>query len=155
MLDARAVRLPRMKTRSKKAARTEHVLELRPAANVPPESAIPSATYRLQFSRNFRFEDAIRILDYLRDLGITHVYASPILGSRRGSEHGYDATDPTRIDPDLGSEEDLYTLQRELHDRGMGLVLDLVPNHMAASSENPWWMDVLENGPGIRLRLLF
>ena len=148
MLDARAVRLPRMKTRSKKAARTEHVLELRPAANVPPESAIPSATYRLQFSRNFRFEDAIRILDYLRDLGITHVYASPILGSRRGSEHGYDATDPTRIDPDLGSEEDLYTLQRELHDRGMGLVLDLVPNHMAASSENPWWMDVLENGRG-------
>ena len=115
---------------------------------VLPESAIPSATYRLQFSRNFRFEDAIGILDYLRDLGVTHVYASPILGSRRGSEHGYDATDPTRIDPDLGSEEDLYTLQRELHQRGMGLVLDLVPNHMAASSENPWWMDVLENGPG-------
>ncbi len=119
-----------------------------PTVNVtasPP--AIPSATYRLQFSRNFRFEDAARILDSLRELGITHVYASPILGSRRGSEHGYDATDPTRIDPDLGSEEDFFAFQDELRKRGMGMVLDIVPNHMSASSENPWWMDVLENGP--------
>jgi len=102
----------------------------------------------LQFNRNFRFEDATRILDCLRELGITHVYASPILGSRHGSEHGYDATDPTRIDPDLGSEEDFYAFQDALRTRGMGIVLDIVPNHMAASSENPWWMDVLENGPG-------
>ncbi len=108
---------------------------------------IPLATYRLQFNKDFRFADACKILDYLRDLGISDVYASPILSSRRGSPHGYDATDPTRIDPDLGSEEDFARLQRELETRGMGLILDIVPNHMAASSENPWWMDVLENGP--------
>ena len=108
---------------------------------------IPSATYRLQLSKDFRFADACAILDYLKDLGISDIYASPILRSRRGSGHGYDATDPTRIDPDLGTEEDFARFQNELHKRGMGLLLDIVPNHMAASDENPWWMDVLEHGP--------
>ncbi|GAC1663882.1 MAG: malto-oligosyltrehalose synthase [Candidatus Acidiferrum sp.] len=112
-----------------------------------PLARIPSATYRLQFNESFRFVDASRIVDYLCDLGISDVYASPILTSRKGSGHGYDVTDPTRVDPDLGSEEDFETLQRELQKRGMGLVLDIVPNHMAASHENPWWMDVLEHGP--------
>ena len=107
----------------------------------------PLATYRLQFNSNFRFRDAISILDYLRELGISHVYASPVLSSRRGSGHGYDVTDPTKIDLDEGGEEEFAALQAALEERGMGLVLDLVPNHMAASSENRWWMDVLEFGP--------
>jgi len=108
---------------------------------------IPVATYRLQFHRDFRFADACKILDYLAALGISDIYASPILASRRGSMHGYDGTDPTRIDPDLGTEEEFAAFQQELQKRGMGLLLDVVPNHMAASSENRWWMDVLENGP--------
>src|SRR5260370_37105826 len=112
-----------------------------------PPTRIPSATYRLQLNKHFRFTDACKILDYLNDLGISDVYVSPILGSRKGSGHGYDVTDPTRINPELGSEEEFQTLQNELQKRGMGLVLDIVPNHMAASMENAWWMDVLENGP--------
>jgi (1->4)-alpha-D-glucan 1-alpha-D-glucosylmutase len=108
---------------------------------------IPVATYRLQFHRDFTFADACNILDYLQQLGISDVYASPILTSRSGSTHGYDGTDPTRINPDLGGEERFAAFQRELQKRGMGLLLDVVPNHMAASSENRWWMDVLENGP--------
>src|SRR6201987_237423 len=107
----------------------------------------PLATYRLQFNSNFRFRDAISILDYLRELGISHVYASPVLASRSGSGHGYDVTHPTKIDLDQGGEEEFAALQSALEERGMGLVLDLVPNHMAASKENRWWMDVLEFGP--------
>jgi (1->4)-alpha-D-glucan 1-alpha-D-glucosylmutase len=110
-------------------------------------SRVPLATYRLQFNSNFRFRDAIPILDYLRDLGISHLYASPILSSRHGSGHGYDVTDPTSIDLKLGGPEDFDALQAALQERGLGLILDIVPNHMAASSENRWWMDVLEFGP--------
>src|SRR6202007_2356787 len=108
---------------------------------------VPLATYRLQFNSDFRFRDAIRILDYLRDLGISHVYASPLLTSRHGSGHGYDVTDPTKIDADLGGDADFALFQSALEERGMGLILDIVPNHMAASAENRWWMDVLEYGP--------
>jgi (1->4)-alpha-D-glucan 1-alpha-D-glucosylmutase len=108
---------------------------------------VPRATYRLQLNANFGFRDAIGILDYLCELGISHVYASPVFTSRRGSGHGYDVTDPTRIDPDLGGEEAFSEFQTALEERGMGLLLDIVPNHMAASSENRWWMDVLEYGP--------
>jgi (1->4)-alpha-D-glucan 1-alpha-D-glucosylmutase len=106
-----------------------------------------SATYRLQFNKDFTFQDATKLLDYLSELGITHVYASPILRSRTGSTHGYDVIDPTRLNPELGTEADFLALQTELRNRGMGLVLDIVPNHMSASSENSWWMDVLEHGP--------
>jgi (1->4)-alpha-D-glucan 1-alpha-D-glucosylmutase len=109
-------------------------------------SHVPSSTYRIQLNQGFRFSDALRILDYLHDLGITDLYLSPVLASRKGSNHGYDVIDPTRIDPELGSEEEFAALQAELQNRGMGLLLDIVPNHMAASAENPWWMDVLENG---------
>src|ERR1700682_1252260 len=112
-----------------------------------PPIRVPLSTYRLQFNKNFTFHDACTILNYLQDLGITDVYASPILTSRRGSGHGYDVTDPTHIDPDLGTEEEFEVFQKELQKREMGFLLDIVPNHMAASSENPWWMDVLENGP--------
>ncbi len=106
----------------------------------------PSATYRVQLNKDFRLADAIKILDYLHELGVSDLYLSPVLASRKGSEHGYDVTDPTRINPDLGSEEDFHALQTGLQNRGMGMLLDIVPNHMAASAENPWWMDVLENG---------
>ena len=111
-----------------------------------PPIRVPSATYRIQLNKDFPFAEARRILDYLHQLGISDVYLSPILASRRGSNHGYDLIDPSRMNPDLGSEEEFAALQSELQARGMGLVLDIVPNHMAASAENPWWMDVLENG---------
>ncbi len=107
---------------------------------------VPSATYRVQLNQNFRFSDVSGILDYLHQLGISDLYLSPILASRKGSGHGYDVIDPTRINPELGTEEEFAALQTELQNRGMGLLLDTVPNHMAASAENPWWMDVLENG---------
>jgi (1->4)-alpha-D-glucan 1-alpha-D-glucosylmutase len=112
-----------------------------------PEGNRISATYRLQFNKDFTFQDASKLLDYFSELGITHIYASPILRSRPGSTHGYDVIDPTRLNPELGSEADFTALQTELRNRGMGLFLDIVPNHMSASSDNPWWMDVLENGP--------
>ncbi len=107
---------------------------------------IPTATYRLQFSRDFTFQDALAIVPYLRDLGISDVYASPILKSRPGS-HGYDVTDHTQLNPELGTEEDFNRLAEALRAHGMGLILDTVPNHMGIGADNPWWMDVLENGP--------
>ena len=112
-----------------------------------PSSTPISATYRLQFNKDFTFQAATNLLDYLFDLGVTHVYASPIFASRPGSSHGYDVIDPTRLNPEIGSEADFSLFQEGLRKRGMGLVLDVVPNHMSASSENAWWMDVLENGP--------
>src|SRR5580693_7754703 len=121
---------------------------------MPPKRA-PSATYRVQLNQDFRFADTSKILDYLQELGISDLYLSPILASRKGSGHGYDVTDPTRINPDLGSEEEFAALQSELQKRGMGLLLDTVPNHMAASAENPWWMDVLENGAQSAFAALF
>src|ERR1700730_907980 len=112
-----------------------------------PSSTPISATYRLQFNKDFTLQAATSLLDYLFDLGVTHVYASPIFRSRPGSSHGYDVIDPTRLNPEIGSEADFSLFQEGLRKRGMGLVLDVVPNHMSASSENAWWMDVLENGP--------
>ena len=111
-----------------------------------PQTRLPSSTYRIQLNPDFRFADTLKILDYLHELGISDLYLSPILASRKGSTHGYDVIDPTRVNPDLGTEEEFTTLQTELQNRGMGLLLDIVPNHMAANAENPWWMDVLENG---------
>jgi (1->4)-alpha-D-glucan 1-alpha-D-glucosylmutase len=107
---------------------------------------IPNSTYRVQFNREFRFADAVRILDYLHELGITDLYASPIMKARPGSMHGYDVTDPTQLNPDLGTPEDFETLCTALREKGMGLIVDIVPNHMAASLDNAWWFDVLEKG---------
>jgi (1->4)-alpha-D-glucan 1-alpha-D-glucosylmutase len=112
-----------------------------------PRSTPISATYRLQFNKDFTFQAVTNLLDYLFDLGVTHVYASPIFRSRPASTHGYDVIDPTRLNPEIGSEADFSLFQEGLRKRGMGLILDVVPNHMSASSENAWWMDVLENGP--------
>ena len=108
---------------------------------------IPVSTYRLQFNAGFRFEDARALIPYLYDLGITDVYASPLLQAKRGSPHGYDVTDPSHLNPELGTDQEFDAFVTELHNHDMGLLLDIVPNHMSASSENPWWMDVLENGP--------
>ncbi|MGH9704234.1 MAG: alpha-amylase family glycosyl hydrolase, partial [Candidatus Acidiferrales bacterium] len=110
------------------------------------ETSAPAATYRLQFNSEFRFSHAIELIEYLAKLGITDIYASPILTSRKSSRHGYDLTDPTQIDPDIGSLQEFEQFQDELLKHGMRVILDIVPNHMAASSENRWWMDVLESG---------
>ena len=107
---------------------------------------IPVSTYRLQFNRDFRFSDALRIVDYLHQLGVTDVYASPILKARPGSAHGYDVTDPTQLNPEIGTPQEFDELCRALQAKGMGLILDIVPNHMAATLDNPWWFDVLEKG---------
>lgn len=108
---------------------------------------VPVATYRVQFNQDFRFENATAIIPDLHRLGISHLYASPIFAARSGSTHGYDVIDPNRLNPALGSEEDFEKMVGALQQRSMGLLLDIVPNHMAASPENAWWMDVLENGP--------
>ncbi|MCE9547507.1 MAG: malto-oligosyltrehalose synthase [Planctomycetia bacterium] len=108
----------------------------------------PEATYRLQFHAGFTFRDACRIVSYLRDLGITHVYASPYLKARPGSTHGYDITDHHALNPEIGSEEDFAALVSTLKQHGLGQILDTVPNHMGVTgNENTWWNDVLENGP--------
>lgn len=104
------------------------------------------STYRLQFRPGFGFEEARAIVPYLADLGVTHVYASPLLKPRPGSEHGYDTADPTTLNPELGTREAFESLVRDLHARGMGLLLDIVPNHMAAHHANPFWWDMLEHG---------
>jgi len=106
----------------------------------------PCATYRIQFHLNFRFRDAEELVPYLHALGITHLYASPRFRARKGSLHGYDVADSARVNSELGTEEEFQNLVNRLHNYGMGLLLDIVPNHMAASEENPWWMDLLENG---------
>lgn len=96
---------------------------------------IPTSTYRLQLGPGFGFEDARRLVPYLAALGIGDLYTSPILAARSGSEHGYDVTDPTRLNPELGPPEAFNALVEELRRHGMGLLLDIVPNHMAMSSE--------------------
>ncbi|MGB6482500.1 MAG: malto-oligosyltrehalose synthase [Candidatus Acidiferrales bacterium] len=116
---------------------------------------IPSSTYRVQFNLNFRFADAEALVPYLHDLGISDLYASPRFKARKGSSHGYDVADPMRINSELGTEEEFDRLAARLRQYGMGLLLDIVPNHMAASSENPWWMDVLENGRESRYAAFF
>ncbi|MDB5416185.1 MAG: malto-oligosyltrehalose synthase [Rubritepida sp.] len=105
------------------------------------------ATYRLQFHAGFTFDDALATLPYLERLGISHVYASPIFTARPGSTHGYDITDPGHINPELGGEEGFHRLSDGLRSRDMGLLLDIVPNHMATHRSNPWWMSALAGGP--------
>lgn len=110
--------------------------------------AVPSATYRVQFDPAVTdLESASGLVDYLDRLGVSHLYSSPLLRSRPGSPHGYDVVDPSEIDPELGGRPALERLVEELQGRRMGFILDIVPNHMAIGRHNPWWMDVLENGP--------
>ncbi|SDS56052.1 maltooligosyl trehalose synthase [Halopseudomonas litoralis] len=104
------------------------------------------ATVRLQFHAGFSLDDAVPLVDYFARLGISHIYASPLLKARPGSSHGYDVIDPTCVNPELGGEPALRRLSAALHQRDMGLIMDIVPNHMAVDSANPWWQDVLEWG---------
>ena len=108
---------------------------------------VPRATYRLQFHKEFGFEDARRIVPYLAALGISHLYASPLTMARPGSLHGYDVIDFNRLNPELGDEAAFEALIAELQAHDMGLLLDFVPNHMGVGSDSPWWLDVLEWGP--------
>lgn len=110
-------------------------------------ATIPRATYRLQFHAGFRLDAALALVPYLERLGVSHVYASPLLKARAGSLHGYDIVDHDALNPEIGTREDLDRLSAALRARGMGIVLDVVPNHMAIGSDNAWWMDVLEHGP--------
>jgi malto-oligosyltrehalose synthase len=112
--------------------------------------SIPRATVRLQFHRDFPFDAAVEIVPYLSRLGISHIYASPILAARPGSMHGYDTIDPTAINPELGGQAGLDRLAETLRRHEMGLIIDIVPNHMAAAAENPWWWDVLKSGRASR-----
>ncbi|MCS0502237.1 malto-oligosyltrehalose synthase [Ancylobacter mangrovi] len=113
------------------------------------------ATYRLQFHRDFPFAAAEAIVPYLARLGVSHVYASPILAAVPGSMHGYDAVDPNLINPELGGAAGFEALAAALAANGLGLILDVVPNHMAASSHNPYWMETLEFGPAAPAAALF
>ncbi|NWH04486.1 malto-oligosyltrehalose synthase [Desulfobacter latus] len=107
---------------------------------------IPTATYRIQFSKAFDFQAASDIITYLADLGISCIYASPIFKARKGSLHGYDIVDPSRLNPELGSITDFEKLKAELQKQHMGWLQDIVPNHMAFDFENKMLMDVFENG---------
>ena len=99
------------------------------------------ATYRLQLTPDFDFAAAHARIPYLRDLGISHLYLSPSLQARTGSTHGYDVVDPTRISEDLGGEAAFHELAAAAHYAGLGIVLDLVPNHMATGDANRFWAD--------------
>lgn len=105
------------------------------------------ATYRLQFNHEFTFAHATRLVPYLRSLGISHMYASPISTASPGSMHGYDVVDYGQINPEIGTREEFDQLVATLHDHEMGLVVDFVPNHMGIEKgANAWWQDVLQNG---------
>jgi (1->4)-alpha-D-glucan 1-alpha-D-glucosylmutase len=117
---------------------------------------IPLSTYRLQFNQQFTFKDAASIVEYLHRLGISDCYASSYLAAVPGSGHGYDVADPTRLNPEIGTGDDYERWVDSLRDHGMGHILDVVPNHMGiAKSANPWWTDVLENGPSSRYARFF
>jgi (1->4)-alpha-D-glucan 1-alpha-D-glucosylmutase len=107
---------------------------------------IPIATYRLQFRNGMTFGRACSLIPHLKELGISHLYASPIFTAATGSTHGYDVVNCNEIDPALGGQQGFNRLHAELLKHGMGIILDIVPNHMAASLENPWWYDVVEWG---------
>ena len=120
---------------------------------IPP---LPLATYRLQFNSGFTFNDARRIVPYLHALGISHCYASPVLKARSGSSHGYDIVDHNALNPELGTPEEFLLFIETLHEFDMGLILDIVPNHMGiGGSDNAWWLDVLENGPASPYAIYF
>jgi (1->4)-alpha-D-glucan 1-alpha-D-glucosylmutase len=128
-----------------------------PAGNPRPSGrgGGQQSTYRVQLSRAFPFAAAEAVVPYLADLGVSHLYTSPILRARSGSTHGYDVVDPTQVAPELGGEEGLVELVAALRAAGMGLVVDLVPNHMTASDESPWWVETLRRGPEAEVARVF
>lgn len=112
----------------------------------PVNEAAPRATYRLQLHEGFPFPAAREIVPYLARLGVSHLYLSPVFASRAGSTHGYDVVDPGRLNPRLGGETEFLTLARAARARGLGIILDIVPNHMAADVANPYWTSALTHG---------
>lgn len=116
---------------------------------------LPRATYRLQLRAGIDFADVSALGGYLARLGVTHVYLSPIFKAVAGSTHGYDIVDPRRIDPALGGDQGYATMLAALRQHGLGQVIDIVPNHMAADSANPWWWGVLASGPSSRYAQFF
>ena len=119
----------------------------RPSKPRASRSRIPGATYRLQLHGGFRFKDAIEIVPYLAELGISHVYCSPYLRARPGSTHGYDIIDHQSLNPEIGTRAELDAFVAALQAHGMGQIIDIVPNHMGVlGADNAWWLDVLENG---------
>lgn len=117
-------------------------------ARLSPKAAIPFSTYRLQLNRDFTIRQAQAVLPYLSALGIDAVYTSPYFQARPGSLHGYDGTDPRRFNPEIGSAEEFESFYRRVKELGMKHLMDVVPNHMGIiGNNNPWWNDVLENGP--------
>ena len=115
----------------------------------------PLSTYRLQFHSAFRFEHARELVSYLHELGVSHLYASPFLEARAGSMHGYDIINHERLNPEIGTEDELRALVRDLNGQGMSVVLDIVPNHMGVSTNTPWWRDVLQHGRASRYAEFF
>jgi malto-oligosyltrehalose synthase len=112
---------------------------------------VPRATYRVQLHAGFTFADAAAIVPYLERLGVSHLYLSPILKARAGSLHGYDVVDHSQVNPELGGADGLERLAATARAHRMGLIVDVVPNHMAIfAADNQWWLDVLENGPSGR-----
>jgi (1->4)-alpha-D-glucan 1-alpha-D-glucosylmutase len=107
---------------------------------------VPVATYRLQFNESFGFAQAAQILPFLHELGISDIYASPIFRAKKGSQHGYDVTDPNQLNPELGSRAEFERLMEQVKTLEMGWLQDIVPNHTAYDSENSMLMDVFENG---------
>ena len=119
-------------------------------------SLIPRATYRVQLNRDFDFRAACRIVPYLAQLGISHLYTSPFIKARAGSLHGYDIIDHESLNPEIGTEGDFEALIGALHDHGMRLMIDVVPNHMGVlQADNRWWLDILEHGPASRFACYF
>ncbi len=117
----------------------------------PTGVSIPLSTYRLQLRPEFDFEAAAQIVEYLCELGISHLYCSPYLQAAPGSTHGYDTVDYHQVSAELGGEEGRLKLVRKLAEYGLGQVLDIVPNHMAITGpQNRWWWDTLENGEASR-----
>lgn len=116
---------------------------------------IPSATYRIQFRNGMTFDRVVALIPYFRDLGISHLYASPVFTATADSTHGYDVTDPNEIDPAIGGREGFDRMAAALRQAGMGLILDIVPNHMSTSLENRWWRDVIEHGKQSRYARYF
>ncbi|MHA1019431.1 malto-oligosyltrehalose synthase [Enterobacter mori] len=116
---------------------------------------IPSATYRIQFRNGMTFDRVVALIPYFRDLGISHLYASPVFTATTDSTHGYDVTDPNEIDPAIGGRDGFNRIASALRQAGMGLILDIVPNHMSTSLENRWWRDVIEHGKQSRYARYF
>lgn len=115
----------------------------------------PVSTYRFQLNSEFTLDHLTALVPYLRQLGITTIYGSPIFVSTPGSSHGYDAVDPTKINPEIGTEAQLTALTHQLHETGMGWLQDIVPNHAAYHPTNGWLMDMLETGPRSRFADFF